>query len=97
MRYSIESEDTIYVKGYGSLSFAKNMGTHLSTKYGQKLLYSAKKSTTVEIKTASRRAIQKIAQATGDLIGNKFADKAKRVSTKMQSKRFSTKLYTQNN
>ena len=38
MRYSIEPKDRIYVKGYGFLSFAKKMGTHLSNKYSQKLL-----------------------------------------------------------
>ena len=42
MRYSIEPRDTIHVKGYGSLSFAKNMSTHLSNKNGQKLLDSSK-------------------------------------------------------
>ena len=42
MRYSIEPRDRIYVKGYGFLSFAKNMGKSLSNKYGQKLLDSAK-------------------------------------------------------
>ena len=57
------------------LSFAKNMGKSLSNKYGQKLLDSAKKSTTDAIKTASKRAIQKTAEATRDLIGNKIADK----------------------
>ena len=41
MRYSIEPRDRIYVKGYGFLSFAKNMGKSLSSKYGQKLLDSA--------------------------------------------------------
>ena len=46
MRSSIEPRDRIYVKGYGFLSFAKNMGKSLSHKYGQKLLDSAKKSTT---------------------------------------------------
>ena len=75
MRYSIEPRDRIYVKGYGFLSFAKNMGKSLSNKYGQKLLDSAKKSTTDAIKTASKRAIQKTAEATGNLIGNKIADK----------------------
>ena len=75
MRYSIEPRDRIYVKGYGFLSFAKNMGKSLSNKYGQKLLDSAKKSTTDATKTASKRAIQKTAEATGDLIGNKIADK----------------------
>ena len=38
MRYSIEPRDRIYVKGYGFLSFAKNMGKNLSNKYDQKLL-----------------------------------------------------------
>ena len=67
MRYSIKPRDRIYVKGHGLLSFAKNMGKMLSNKYGQKLLDSAKKFTTDAIKTASKRAIQKIVKATGDL------------------------------
>ena len=71
MTYSIEPRDRIYVKGYEFLSFAKNMGTHLRNKYSQKLLDSAKKFTKDAIKTASKRAIQKSAEATGDLIGNK--------------------------
>ena len=58
------------------------MGKSLSNKYGQKLLDSAKKSTTDAIKTASKRAIQKTAEATGDLIGNKSADKITSVSKK---------------
>ena len=58
------------------------MGKILSNKYGQKLLDSAKKSTTDAIKTASKRAIQKAAEATGDLIGNKTADKITSVSKK---------------
>ena len=87
MRYSIEPRDRIYVKGYGFLSFAKNMGKSLSNKYGQKLLDSAKKSTTDVIKTASKRAIQKIAEATGDLTGNEIADKIASVSRKKSKKR----------
>ena len=59
MRYSIEPRNRIYVKGCGFLSFARNMGKSLSYKYGQKLVDSAKKSTTDAIKTASKRAIQK--------------------------------------
>ena len=82
MRYSIEPRERIYVKGYEFLSFAKNMGKSLSNKYGQKLLDNAKKSTTDVIKTASKRAIQKKAEATGDLIGNKIAHKIKSVSKK---------------
>ena len=37
MRYSIEPKGGIYVKGYGFVSFAKNMSKSLSNKYGQKL------------------------------------------------------------
>ena len=82
MRYSIEPRDRTYVKEYGFLSFAKYMGKSLSNKYGQKPLDGAKKSTTDAIKTASKRAIQKAAEATGDLIGNKIADKITSVSKK---------------
>ena len=58
------------------------MGKGLSNKYGQELLDSAKKSTRDTIKTASKRAIQKTIEATGDLIGNKIADKTTSVSKK---------------
>ena len=85
MRYSIEPRNRIYVKGYGFLSFAKNMGKRLSNKYGQKLLDSAKKSTTDAIKTASKRTIQKTTEATGVLIGNKIADKITSVSKNSNS------------
>ena len=50
MHYPVERRERRYVKGYGFLSFAKNMGTHatrvaknLNNKYGQKLVDSAKK------------------------------------------------------
>ena len=39
-----------------------------------------KKSTTDAIKTASKRVIQKAAEETGDLFGNKIADKITSVS-----------------
>ena len=62
MRNSVEPRDIIYVKGYGFLSFAKNMGKDLNNKFGQKLLDSAKKSTIDAIKAASKKAIQKAAE-----------------------------------
>ena len=65
-----------------NLTFAKNMGKSLSNKYGQKRLDSAKKSTADAIKTVSKGAIQKTTEATGDLIGNKIADKITSVSKK---------------
>ena len=93
MRYSFEPRDRIYVKGYGFLSFAKNIGTHatkvaknMSNKYSQKLLDSAKKSTTDAIKTVLKRASQKTTEATGDLIGNKIADKITKSPMELHSK-----------
>ena len=82
MSYSVEPRDRIYVKGYGFSSFAKNMGKSLSNKHGQKLLNSAKKSTADVIKTASKKPIQKTAEATNDLTGNEIADKITSLSKK---------------
>ena len=55
----------------------------LSKKYGQKLLESTKKSTIDAIKTVSKRAIGKTAEATGELIDNKIADKNTSVSKRL--------------
>ena len=44
MRYSIKPRERRYVKRYGFLSFAKNIGRNLSNKYAQKLVDTAKKS-----------------------------------------------------
>ena len=52
-----------------------NIYKNLSTKYSQKRIDSVNKSKTDVIKTASKRAIQKTAEAIGDLFGNKIADK----------------------
>ena len=62
-RYSVQPRDRIFVKDYGFLSFARNMGENvsknLSSKYSQKLLDHAKQSATDALKTASERAIKK--------------------------------------
>ena len=57
----------------------------MNNKYSQKLLDSAKKSTTDAIKTASRRAIQKTAETTDDLIGNEIEDKITSISKSPQN------------
>ena len=69
IRYSIEPRDSIYVKGYEFLSFAKTIGKNLCNKYSQKLLDSATQATKVAKKSATD------AKATGDLSGNKISDK----------------------
>ena len=42
MRYSVEPIKRIYVKGYGFLSFAKNMRKSLNNKYGQNFFIELK-------------------------------------------------------
>ena len=42
MRYLLEPRERVYIKGYGFVSFAKNMGKSSSSKYSQKLLDIAK-------------------------------------------------------
>ena len=97
MRYSVEPRDRVYVKGHGFLSFAKNLGKSLSNKYSQELLDSAKKSTIDAIKTTSKRAIQKTAEATGDLIDNKIADKITIAPTEWHSKKPNNNKNNNNN
>ena len=74
--------------GYHEIKVAKN----LSNKYIEKLLDIAEKSETDAIKATSKREIQKTSEATGDLIGNKTADKITNIS-----KNFSRELHSQNN
>ena len=82
MRYSVQPRGRTFVKGYEFLSFAKNMGKNigknvsknLSGIYSQKLLDHTKQTATDVLKTTSKRVIQKAAEATCDLIGNKIAN-----------------------
>ena len=86
------------------LSFTRNIGTpeakvakNMSSRYSQKLVDRAKISATDAIKTTSKRAIQKTAQATRDLVGNKIADKITRASKKshneeIQSNEFNNEI-----
>ena len=63
-KYSVQPRDQIFVKGYGFLSSAKNMGKNigknisknLSGKYSQKLLDHAKQSTADAFKIVSKKA-----------------------------------------
>ena len=88
MRYSVQPRHWIFVKDYGILSFARNIGknfgknviNNLSSKYSKKLLDHAKKSATNALKTNSKGAIQKISETTGDVCENEIADKVTRAS-----------------
>ena len=69
--YSIEPRMRKYVKGYGFLSFAKN----LSNKYGKQLSDTATKIGLDALKIAARKVPHKAAEATDEFIENKIADK----------------------
>ena len=71
MRYSTQSKFRKYVKGYGFLSFERKFGD----RYGKKVMDTATKTRRDAAKTDSKRIVQKTAEATGDLFGNKIADK----------------------
>ena len=71
MRYSIETKYRKYVKGYGFLSIARKFGD----KYRKKSMDTATKTKRDAAKSASKRVVQKTAEATEDLIGNKVTDK----------------------
>ena len=107
-QYSVQPRDQIFVKDYGFLSFAKNMSKNigkniikkLSSKYSpgmlvmcQKLLDHPKKSATDTLKISSKRFIQKIAEATGDLIGNKITIRISKVSKNLQQNSSETVTY----
>ena len=70
MRYSTQPKFRKYIKGYGFLSFARKFGDE----YGKKLMDTATK-TGIDAAKTSKSVVQKTAEATRDLIGNKIADK----------------------
>ena len=80
--YSVQPRDWIFVRVYGFLYCARNMVKNLSKSVSckYKLLDHAKQFATDALKTTSKRAIQEATEATGNLIGNKIADKITRVS-----------------
>ena len=86
MRYLIEPRDWTFAKGYGFLSFAKNVETNIGKKVSKNVSTSVvnilknvlivlKKLAADALKTASERKIKKPAEATGDLIIDKTSNK----------------------
>ena len=75
MRYSFQP----FVKNMDK-SINKNISKTFSGKYSQKPFDHAKQSATDAFKIASKITIQRLAEATGDLIGNKITDKNTKVS-----------------
>ena len=58
----------------------KSLSKNLNGKSSPKLHDHAKESATDAFKTTSKKAIQKLAKATGNLIGNKIANRITKVS-----------------
>ena len=90
MRYSLEPRYRRYVQGQGLMSFARNIGNKygkkifdksidvgksMKKKYGKKVLDNSISAGKVFAKIAGKKVLIKSVEATGDMIGNKLADR----------------------
>ena len=90
MRYSLEPHYGRYVQGQGFMSFTRNIGNKygkkifdksidvgksMTKKYGKKILDNSISADKDFAKIAGKKVLTKSAEATGDLIGNKIADR----------------------
>ena len=89
MRYSLEPRYRRYVQGQGFMSFARNIGNKYGKKLfyksidvgksmkknGKKILDNSLSAGKDFAKIADKKVLTKNAEATGDLIGNKIADR----------------------
>ena len=90
MRYSLEPRYRRYVQGQGFMSFARDIGSKygkkifhksidvgksMKKKYGKKILDNSISVGKDFSKVAGKKVLTKSAEATGDLIGNKVADR----------------------
>ena len=87
-RYSLEPHYRRYVQGQGFMSFARNIGNKygksmissknvrkIFDKYGKKILDNSLSAGKDFAKIAGKKVLTKSAEAIGDLIGNKIADR----------------------
>ena len=90
MRYLLEPSYRRYVQGQGFMCFAKNIGNkygrkifgksidvgkYMKKKYGKKILDNSLSAGKDFAKIAGKKVLTKSEEATGDLIGNKIADR----------------------
>ena len=91
MRYSLEPSYRRYVQGQGFMSFANNIGNKygreifdksidVSNKYGKKILDKSMDASKDFAKIAGKKVLHKRAEATGEMIGNKAADRITKCS-----------------
>ena len=101
MRYSLEPRYRRYVQGQGLMSFARNIGNKygkilfnksidvrkkMSNKYGREILDKSMNAGKDFAKIAGKKVLTKSAEATGDLIGNKIADRITKSSRNKEQK-----------
>ena len=101
MRHSLEPSYRRYVQGQGFMSFAKNIGNKsgrklfdksidvgkkMSNKYGRKILDKSIDAGKGFAKIADKNMLTKSAEATGDMIGNKIADRITKSSRNKEQK-----------
>ena len=101
MRYSLEPSYRKYVQGQGFMSFAKNIGNKygkkifdksinfgksMKKKYGKKILDKSLSAGKDFAKIAGKKVLNKSAEATGDMIGNKIADRITKSSRNKDQK-----------
>ena len=101
MRYSLEPRYRRYVQGQGFMSFARNIrnkygkklfnksmdvGKKMSNKYGRKILDKSMDAGKDFAKIAGKKVLTKSAEATGDLIGNKIADRITKITRNKDKK-----------
>ena len=105
MRYSLEPHYRRYVQGQGFMSFARNIGNKygkkifdkslnvgksMKKKYGKKILDSSLSAGKDFAKIAGKKVLTKSAEATGDLIGNKIADRITKSARNKEQKEYDT-------
>ena len=94
MRYSLEPRYRRYVQGQEFMSFARNIGNKygkkifdksidvcksMKKKYDKKILDNSISAGKDFAKIAGKKVLTKSADATGDLIGNKIADRITKI------------------
>ena len=86
MRYALEPNYRKYIQGQRFMSFAKNIGNKygrkicdksidVSNKCGRKILDKSMDASKDFAKIASKNVLHKSAEAIGEMIGNKVADR----------------------
>ena len=80
IRCLVKSMDFCFFPKNIGKNIGKNISKNLNGKYSQKRLDHAKQTATDAIKTASKRVIEKRAEATVDLIGSNIANRIMWVS-----------------